>query len=119
MQPEIYNITYYSGDTFTITIYPKDSTGESIDLSGVDKTYFRLADKRDDLTGWNVEGFSEITSLTYGGPACIKCDLSSENGRNIKNGYVYDIGYWIDNKRVTVLTGSFQVMSEVKTSGSS
>jgi hypothetical protein len=116
MQPMIYNIRYYEGDSFTISVFPKDSTGAAIDLTSA-TSYFRVAQNRDDIIGWNTDAPSEITNLTPGSPLCIKCDMSTEIGRNIKNGYVYDIGYVAGGKRVTVLTGSFQVMSEVKTSG--
>lgn len=118
MQPLVYNIRYYQGDSFTISVFPKDSTGAAIDLSGGDvNPYFRLAQYRDNITGWNANGNAEITNLSYGAPLCIKCDMTSTMGQNIKNGYVYDIGYVAGGKRVTVLTGSFQLMSEVKTSG--
>lgn len=116
MQPMTYNIKYYAGDSFTISVFPKDSTGAPIDLTSA-TSYFRVAQNRDDVASWNADAAAEITNLTPGAPLCIKCDMSTEIGQNIKNGYVYDIGYVAGGKRVTVLTGSFQVMSEVKTSG--
>jgi len=118
MQPLVNDIRYYEGDSFTLIVFPKDSTGAAIDLT-TSEAYFRLAQYRDDPTNWNADGDAAITSLVPYGPLCIKCDMTTEIGQEIKNGYVYDVGYWdaTHTKRVTVLTGSFLVMSEVKVSG--
>ena len=118
MQPMKYDITYYAGDSFTLSVFPKDSTGAPIDLTGA-TSYFRVAQSRGDATSWSTDAQSEITNLSPNAPLCIKCDMSTEIGYNIKNGYVYDIGYAIGTQRVTVLTGSFQVMDQVDTSGNS
>jgi hypothetical protein len=126
MQPKIYDITYYEGDSFTLKVYPKDSNQQRLPLTNVESedTYFRLAAKRDNLQEWNEWGTSTI-QVDAGGKY-IQCDLFSVQGEQLKDGYVYDIGYFDDffdnddrNKRITVLTGTFRVMSEVKVSGNS
>lgn len=114
MQPTTYNIRYYSGDDFTISVFPKDSTGAAIDVGSADSVYFRLADKRGDNPTWSTSANAVASQLVAGGPYCIKCDMPSTTGSLVKQGYVYDIGYVMGGKRVTVLTGNFQVMERVK-----
>lgn len=114
MQPTSYNIRYYNGDDFTISVFPKDSTGASISVGSADSVYFRIADVRGDSPNWSVNGTSTAEQLVAGGPYCIKCNMDSAIGLLVKNGYVYDIGYVMNGKRVTVLTGNFQVMERVK-----
>jgi hypothetical protein len=115
MQPTTYNIRYYSGDDFTLSVFPKDSTGAAIDIGSAHSVYFRMADRRGDNPTWSVNGTASAQQLVAGGPYCIKCNMDSAIGVLVKNGYVYDIGYiTAELKRVTVLTGNFQVMDRVK-----
>jgi hypothetical protein len=115
MQPTTYNIRYYSGDDFTISVFPKDSTGAPINVGTAYSVYFRVADKRGDNPTWSATGNAVAAQLVPGGPYCIKCDMTSALGELIRHGYVYDIGYVSQElKRVTVLTGNFQVMERVK-----
>lgn len=113
MQPTIYNIKYYSGDEFTMTIFPKNSSGEFIPVGSADSVYFRLASARGTNPSWATNGEAVTTQLINGGPYCIKVTMTSAVGQQIRNGYVYDIGYYMSGKRTTVLTGSFQIMDEV------
>jgi acid stress-induced BolA-like protein IbaG/YrbA len=121
MQPALYDITYYEGDSLTITIIPRDSKQNILPLTDVanDDTYFRLASSRGDNPTWQARGLS--TLLHNMGPlqrdTYIQCDLTPQLGEMLNNGYVYDIGYWqgTNNQyRVTLVTGAFKLMAEVK-----
>ena len=112
MQPTVHNISYYRGDDFTIYIFPKDSTGAAIPLTTA-TPYFRVASARGDNPTWAATGAASIERIVTNGPQGIFCQMSGTVGDNIKNGYVYDIGYVIGTKRTTVLTGSFTVLDKV------
>jgi hypothetical protein len=112
VQPTNEVISYYQGDDFTITIYPKDSTGAAIPILPTDTAFFNIADQRGSASTTRFAGTCSIASPT-GGPYAIVGVVSSAVGVNIKNGYVYDIGYVKSGKRVTVLTGTFSVVDKV------
>jgi hypothetical protein len=118
MQPTVYNITYYRGDDFTLYIFPKDSTGVAIPLDTA-QPYFRVASGRGDTPTWSANAAASIQRLVTNGPQAIFCQMSGTVGSNIRNGYVYDIGYVLNNKRTTVITGNFQVMDKVSVDGNS
>lgn len=112
MQPTIRDITYYRGDDFTLYVFPKDSNGGAIPLDNA-VAYFRVADMRGDTPGWSTQASASIERRVTNGPQAIFCQMSGTVGNNIKNNYVYDIGYVLNNKRVTVLTGKFSVLDKV------
>ena len=112
MQPVNYTLSYYQGDDFTLTIYPKDSTGQPIPILPTDSPYFRIADKRGTTSTTRIAGTANIASVN-GGPNAIIASLSGVAGTGVKNGFVYDIGYVKDSKRVTVLTGTISVVERV------
>lgn len=114
MQPTVKNLSYYEADTFSLILYPKDSTGEPIPLATA-TAYFRIADKRGDNPLVSLRGVATIQrSYEPDGPHCIIAQMSSEVGAQIETNYVYDIGFTIDTTRTTVLTGKFEVLGEVK-----
>lgn len=112
MQPTNEVISYYQGDDFTITIYPKDSTGAAIPIVPADTAFFNIADKRGPESIVRIAVPCTINNPT-GGPYAIVGTLTGASGNNVKNGYVYDIGYVKSGKRVTVLTGTFSVVEKV------
>lgn len=114
MKPTTYDITYYRGDDFSVYIFPKDSTGANLPMSGT-TPYFRLASSRGDNPTWKSSGTATIDRSVSGGPLGIFCTLSNTIGRNVRNGYVYDIGYVsASGKRTTVLTGRMIVVDWVE-----
>lgn len=44
--PAVYDIKYYSGDTYTLLIYPKTASGSAFDLSAYTGVTFDIADQR-------------------------------------------------------------------------
>lgn len=112
MQPTVRNITYYRGDDFTLYVFPKDSSGSAIPLDNA-TPYFRVASARGDAPSWSALASSAIERRVTNGPQGIFCQMSGTVGDNIKNNYVYDIGYVLNGKRVTVLTGNFLVLDKV------
>lgn len=116
MQPTNYNISYYRGDTFTISVFPKDSSGNPIPI-GDKQAKFRLASQRGDNPQWSSNGAADIQEATPGGDLGIFCTMSSTIGNSVRQGYVYDIGYQDQDgtNRVTVLTGTFIVVDKVVT----
>lgn len=112
MQPTNEVLRYYQGDDFTLTIYPKDSTGVAIPIVPADTAFFQIADKRGNTSIIRITGGASIASVN-GGPNAVIVTVSNVVGANIKNGYVYDIGYIKDGKRVTILTGTFAVVEKV------
>lgn len=113
MQPTNFTISYYEGDDFTLTIYPKDSTGAAIPILPTDTAFFKIADARGPNPANPVVGTTCQIASINGGPNAIVASVSSAVGIYIENGYVYDIGYIKDGKRVTVLTGNFSVVDRV------
>jgi hypothetical protein len=115
MQPTNFTISYYEGDDFTLTIYPKDSTGAAIPLvPGTDTVFFKIANERGPSPANPVTGTTcQIVDPNGGTNYAIVASVSSAIGVYIENGYVYDIGYVKDGKRVTVLTGNFSVVDRV------
>jgi hypothetical protein len=113
MQPTNYVIRYYQGDAFTLTLYPKDSVGGDIPILPTDTSFFRIANKRGTTSTIRISGTTVIAPVN-GGPNAIVATLSSETGASVANGYVYDIGYIKDGKKVTVLTGTFSVIERVE-----
>jgi hypothetical protein len=113
MQPTNYVIRYYQGDDFTLTLYPKDSVGGDIPIVPADTSFFHIADKRGTTSTVRISGTTVIEPVN-GGPNAIVASLSGVVGANVKNGYVYDIGYIKNSKRVTVLTGTFSVVERVE-----
>lgn len=84
--PGTYNISYYRGDTLEFRIYPKNSSGESFDLSGY-TVMFTIADVAG-ADGQQLTGFSEIEN-NYS----ILCAITPEVGSELSGGssYVYDV----------------------------
>jgi hypothetical protein len=112
MQPVNYTIQYYQGDNFTLIIYPKDSTGQSLDLTGA-VPQFRIANIRGEDATDKFLGDSVVDTIN-GGPLAIIASVNGTVGDGIGNGYVYDIGYTKDGSKVTILTGSFSVIKRVE-----
>lgn len=114
MQPYVYNIPYYQGDDFSIVVTPKDSSNNPISLSNTDIGFFNVADKRGDSPSVYFSGQATIDQISGDGVYSIVCTMPGAAGSNIKNGYVYDVGFKQNGKRITVVTGQFQVTDKVK-----
>jgi hypothetical protein len=112
VQPTNFTISYYEGDDFTLTIYPKDSTGAAIPIVPTDTAFFKIADRRG-ASSTPVIGTSASIASINGGPNAIVVSVTSAIGLNVKNGYVYDVGYVKAGRRVTVLTGNFSVVERI------
>lgn len=118
MHPVNYTLPYYQGDDLSIIIYPKNSEGYPIDIVPTDTAFFKIADKRGNTSTVRVVGTGTIQdagnrddndNVVY----AIVATLDGTSGLNVKNGYVYDVGYVKDTTTVTVLTGTMSVVERV------
>lgn len=116
MRPQNYDINYYNGDDFTIMVFPKDSTGAAIDIGNA-TGFFHVGSSRGNSPDWKGVGTVSIDRAYNNGPYGLLCTLDNAVGVNIRNGYVYDIGYILKGRRITLLTGRFIVTERVEPSG--
>jgi hypothetical protein len=114
MQPTNYVVKCYQGDDWTITIYPKDSSGGAINILPTDTAFFNIANARGINSTTRISGTATIQSIN-GGPYAIVASLSSAQASSLQNGYVYDIGFIKGAKKTTVLTGTLSVLERVAT----
>lgn len=114
MQPTVQDIRYYQGDSFTLYVYPKDATGAYIPLvQDVDVPFFNVADKRGLNPTVRLSTTAELVDLHDDGINCIAATMDSAVGENIKNGYVYDLGWIKGGYKTTAITGKMIVMEDV------
>lgn len=113
MHPVNYTLPYYQGNDLSMIIYPKDSTGGPIDIVPTDTAFFKIADKRGNTSTVRIVGTGTIADVNDSGVYAIVATLDGTSGLNVKNGYVYDVGYVKDAKTVTVLTGTMSVIERV------
>jgi hypothetical protein len=127
--PGTYNISYYKGDTFEFTIYPKDAAGNAFDLSSYTSCKFKISNEKGGTVGVSgkleYNGYASIINNEY-----ILCTIqpslvSSTNpaGSNSPIGLLAGTTYYYDveigktsspyNYVYTLLTGQISVTEQV------
>jgi hypothetical protein len=110
--PGTYNFSYYRGDTYQFVIRPKNSNGESFDLTAyVGNADFTIANRRGS-TGTQIAATATVDAATD----IVTCTITGTQGRELVAGttYVYDVQ--IDNGAgviFTLLTGSITVTDDI------
>ena len=88
--PGTYNFSYYKGDTFEFTVYPKKADGSSFDLNGFGTVQFYISTARgSDGVADRVEAFAQISDdKTF-----VFCAIKPATGIQLIAGttYVYDV----------------------------
>jgi len=109
MIPATYNVSYYSGDTLSFIVAPKNQDGTAVDLDG-QIPHFVIADERGPTPSEILEATASITVDNT-----IECTLTSARGALLTGGqtYVYDVDVRMDGSRQTYLTGNFVVLLDV------
>jgi hypothetical protein len=107
--PGTYNFNYYRGDTFALTLNPKDSAGTAFNLTGY-SAIFTIADKR----GTGAIQYTGTTSINTG-TSTITCTLPASTGRNLAQGttWVYDIQITNGVAIYTILTGTITPTDDI------
>ncbi len=117
--PGTYDIRYYRGDTYEFFIYPKNSSGNTFDLSGFNSIRFTIAESA------GVAGSSTAIAgetATDGNNTYIKCIITPEIGEQLSASkvYVYDVqiekaaGSGVDYPYIyTIIKGNISVTEEV------
>ena len=115
--PGTYNISYYKGDTLEFKVYPKDSSGNTFDLTDYsDSSLFTISTARGDagLEDQIVSYSSVAEDGTY-----ILCVIDPVAGEQLEAGtqYVYDIEISKSAEPYdivhTLLTGTITVTDQV------
>jgi len=110
--PGTYNFSYYRGDTYQFVIRPKNSNGESFDLTSYSgNADFTIANRRGS-TGTQITATATVDPATD----IVTCTITGTQGRGLVAGttYVYDVQ--IDNGAgviFTLLTGSITVTDDI------
>lgn len=107
--PGTYNFNYYRGDTFTLTLNPKNSTGTAFSLTGY-SALFTIANKR----GTGATQYTGTTSINTS-TNTISCTLPAATGRNLAGGttWVYDVQITNGVSIYTILTGSITPTDDI------
>ena len=109
--PATYDIKYYRGDTYSLIIYPKATSGESFDLSEYTSATFDIADKRgDDPTR---EKF-RLTATIDTEENTVLCTITPTAGNllNASKTYFYDVTV-TGPATHTFLTGTITISESV------
>jgi hypothetical protein len=116
--PGTYDIKYYKGDTFEFFVYPKNSSGNTFDLTGFSDIKFTIAP-----TAGSSVGVINGETFVDGNGAYIKCVITPEQGEKltaIGTPYVYDVqitkpaGSGISYPYIyTILSGKISVTEQV------
>jgi hypothetical protein len=88
--PGTYDIKYYKGDTFEFFIYPKNSSGNTFDLTGFTEIEFTIAEKAGTIGAASaVSGETDVD----GNNTYIKCIITPFVGEQLDatKPYVYDV----------------------------
>jgi len=107
--PGTYNFSYYRGDTFEFSIYPKNTDGSAFDLTDY-TAYFSVATSR------GATPVSSSVAITSDRIDCVILPTESELWEE-SNQYVYDVeivntsGTY--DKIYTVLTGTISVTEQI------
>jgi hypothetical protein len=113
--PSTYNISYYKGDTLEFKIYPKNSAGNTFDLTDyVGNEKFTIAPTRGNPAG-QLLAFAEISAdKTH-----ILCAISPTIGGQLTAGTTYYYDIQIDSSGddydyvYTLLTGTITVTEHI------
>tara|TARA_E500000318_G_scaffold7690_2_gene7108 strand:+ start:12572 stop:12970 length:399 start_codon:yes stop_codon:yes gene_type:complete len=119
-EAEKLDITCRQGDSFTMTVTLKDSTGTAIDISsGYDfLMQVRKRNRNRDLVIGTV-GVGDVgpVNFTFANPSSngtVDITLSAANMRSVEPGrYVYDVQYATESETKTFLEGTFKVNRDV------
>jgi hypothetical protein len=127
--PGTYNISYYKGDTFEFTIYPKDAAGNEFDLSSYTSCKFKISNEKGGTVGVSgkleYNGYASIINNEYILCAIQPSLVSTTNptGSNSPVGLVAGTTYYYDveigktsspyNYVYTLLTGEIFVTEQV------
>lgn len=88
--PGTYDIKYYKGDTFEFFVYPKNSSGNTFDLTGFTDIEFTIAESAGEAgSATAVSGETDVD----GNSTYIKCIITPEVGEQLDatKQYVYDV----------------------------
>lgn len=116
--PGTYDIKYYKGDTFEFFIYPKNSSGNTFDLTGFTDIKFTIAEKAGAAGALTAKaGDTDVD----GNNTYIKCIITPEVGEELNlSNYVYDVqitkpaGSGVSYPYVyTILKGNISVTEQV------
>ena len=113
--PAIFNINYYSGDTYEFTIKPLDQDGNEVALDAGPNAVFTVATSRGSTP---PPTFYMICSATIVGNT-IECEITPSQGAFSgspvgQTSYVYDVEYTSAAGDVhTYLTGNLAVTEDV------
>lgn len=107
--PGTYNFNYYRGDTFTLTLNPKDSTGNAFSLTGYTAA-FTIANQR----GPGATQYTGTTSINTS-TNTITCTIPAATGRNFAAGttWVYDVQITNGVAIYTILTGTLTPTNDI------
>ncbi len=113
--PSTYNISYYKGDTLEFRIHPKDSAGNTFDLTDyVGNEKFTIAPTRGNPTN-EQQAFAQISDdKTY-----ILCTIEPDVGLQLEAGTTYYYDIQIDTTGddypyvYTLLTGTITVTDHI------
>lgn len=119
--PGTYNINYYEGDTYEFKIYPKNSAGDTFEITDY-SAKFTIANGR----GSTIRINGENTTVTQyeclaniNEDSSVTCIIPPAIGRNLVAGtsYVYDVQIRntsaVPEKVYTLLTGTLSVTADV------
>ncbi len=106
--PYVYNINYYSGDTYQFVLYPKDQDGLTLDLNNF-TAKLTIAPQRG-IGNSTLILNPEITL----NPTRVLCSIDSINGSTLTNPiYFYDVEVSNNSEVYTLLTGQINTQSQV------
>ena len=106
MVPASYNITYYRGDTFTLTVTVYDANGQELDMSQWTGVTFGLNKNRGAYTNTVALSASLNKSASQ-----ITCSISSSTGAGLSGSYFYDVTLYRKDTVNNVVTSEYTVMT--------
>lgn len=113
MVPASYNITYYRGDTFTLTVKVLDANGQNLNVQRFDSVTFGL--NRDRGVYSNPITMSAALDKNN---STVTCTIGPTVGATLSGSYQYDIVLYklnggLVSEEYTVMTGTVTVQDDV------
>ena len=119
------NITCRKGDTFSLTLTLKDSSGTALQLSTLG--YEFLMEVRSQAGGSKIiigtpgkgrdAANGNAFTFTTNDSGDVTINVSAEIMRNVTSGnYVYDLQQIVDGNHTTIIRGSFKVNEDISKS---
>jgi hypothetical protein len=106
--PVSYDINYYKGDTFELLLYPKDSSGTALNLSGY-SGLFTISTVRGDAGIVVGNGSASVVN-----GSAVFCTIPANTGSAfLASSYVYDIQMSSGSIVYTLLTGNVNVTQDI------